>query len=199
LNFIFGIVCLFVCVCAFSLRRESPNMILGDKPLIFEVVLSHKHNSVWGDEKMCSRRHLPREGFRRVGGGWLRDEASPNGACLAWNQHEERRPLIGQATWALGRHPLVLMLVWTRALATRLPGSIPLVRRLPSSASRRGAVPLLRPQAVADGAVRWCPRPVIPVAQAPAEGVSLQPVHRRSRWWSVIDDAVHMNDELVAE
>jgi hypothetical protein len=41
LNFIFGIVCLFVCVCAFSLRRESPDMILGDKPLIFEVVLSH--------------------------------------------------------------------------------------------------------------------------------------------------------------
>jgi hypothetical protein len=34
LNFIFGIVCLFVCVCAFSLRRESPDMILGDKPLI---------------------------------------------------------------------------------------------------------------------------------------------------------------------
>jgi hypothetical protein len=31
LNFIFGIVCLFVCVCAFSLRRESPDMILGDK------------------------------------------------------------------------------------------------------------------------------------------------------------------------
>jgi hypothetical protein len=41
LNFIFSIVCLFVCVCAFSLRRESPDMILGDKPLIFEVVLSH--------------------------------------------------------------------------------------------------------------------------------------------------------------
>jgi hypothetical protein len=39
LNFIFGIVCSFVCVCAFSLRRESPDMILGDKPLIFEVVL----------------------------------------------------------------------------------------------------------------------------------------------------------------
>jgi hypothetical protein len=31
-----------VCVCAFSLRRESPNMILGDKPLIFEVVLSQR-------------------------------------------------------------------------------------------------------------------------------------------------------------
>jgi hypothetical protein len=29
-----------VCVCAFSLRQESPDMILGDKPLIFEVVLS---------------------------------------------------------------------------------------------------------------------------------------------------------------
>jgi hypothetical protein len=39
LNFIFGIVCLFVCVCAFSLRRESPDMILGDKRFIFEVVL----------------------------------------------------------------------------------------------------------------------------------------------------------------
>jgi hypothetical protein len=40
LNFIFGIVYLFVCVCVFSLRRESPDMILGDKSLIFEVVLS---------------------------------------------------------------------------------------------------------------------------------------------------------------
>jgi hypothetical protein len=45
LNFIFGIVCLFVCVCAFSLRRESPDMILGDKPLIFEVVLSQFSSS----------------------------------------------------------------------------------------------------------------------------------------------------------
>jgi hypothetical protein len=41
LNFIFDIVCLFECVCAFSLRRESPDMILGDKPFTFEVVLSH--------------------------------------------------------------------------------------------------------------------------------------------------------------
>jgi hypothetical protein len=40
LNFIFGIVCVFVCVCAFSLRRESPDMILGDKLLISEMVLS---------------------------------------------------------------------------------------------------------------------------------------------------------------
>jgi hypothetical protein len=46
LNFIFGIVCLFVCVCAFSLRQESPDMILGDKPLIFEVVLLRR-----GDEE----------------------------------------------------------------------------------------------------------------------------------------------------
>jgi hypothetical protein len=29
------------CVCVFSFRRESPDMILGDKPLIYEVVLSH--------------------------------------------------------------------------------------------------------------------------------------------------------------
>jgi hypothetical protein len=27
-------------VCAFSFHRESPDMILGDKPLISEVVLS---------------------------------------------------------------------------------------------------------------------------------------------------------------
>jgi hypothetical protein len=40
LNFIYGIVCLYVCVCAFSLHRESPDMILWDKPLIFEVVPS---------------------------------------------------------------------------------------------------------------------------------------------------------------
>jgi hypothetical protein len=31
-----------MCVCAFSLRQESPDMILGDEPLISEVVLSHK-------------------------------------------------------------------------------------------------------------------------------------------------------------
>jgi hypothetical protein len=42
LNFIYGIVCLYVCVCAFSLQRESPDMILGDKPLISEVVLSQE-------------------------------------------------------------------------------------------------------------------------------------------------------------
>jgi hypothetical protein len=46
LNFIYGAVCLYVCVCAFSLRRESPDMILGDKPLISEVVLS-QHGLVW--------------------------------------------------------------------------------------------------------------------------------------------------------
>jgi hypothetical protein len=40
LNFIYGVVCLYVCVCTFSLRREFPDMILGDKPLISEVVLS---------------------------------------------------------------------------------------------------------------------------------------------------------------
>jgi hypothetical protein len=38
-----------VYVCTFSLRRESLDMILGDKPLIFEVVLSQsqpERNSV---------------------------------------------------------------------------------------------------------------------------------------------------------
>jgi hypothetical protein len=28
------------CVCVFSLHRESLNMMLGDKPLIYDVVLS---------------------------------------------------------------------------------------------------------------------------------------------------------------
>jgi hypothetical protein len=28
------------CVCVFPLRRESLDMILGDKPLIYDVVLS---------------------------------------------------------------------------------------------------------------------------------------------------------------
>jgi hypothetical protein len=39
----------YVCVCSFSLHRESPNMILGDKPLISEVVLSQLFNacSTW--------------------------------------------------------------------------------------------------------------------------------------------------------
>jgi hypothetical protein len=40
-----------VCVYAFSLHRESTNMILGDKPLIFEVVLSHRST--------LSSRHCP--------------------------------------------------------------------------------------------------------------------------------------------
>jgi hypothetical protein len=40
LNFIYGIVCLYVCVCVFSLRQESPDMILEDKPLISKVVLA---------------------------------------------------------------------------------------------------------------------------------------------------------------
>jgi hypothetical protein len=30
------------CVCVFSLRQKSPDMILGDKPLIYEVVLSQR-------------------------------------------------------------------------------------------------------------------------------------------------------------
>jgi hypothetical protein len=32
---------LMYCVCVFLLHRGSPDMILGDEPLILEVVLSH--------------------------------------------------------------------------------------------------------------------------------------------------------------
>jgi hypothetical protein len=42
----------YVCVCAFSLRRESPDMILGDKLLIFEVVLSQCRIGRCSREKM---------------------------------------------------------------------------------------------------------------------------------------------------
>jgi hypothetical protein len=74
LNFIYGIVCLYVCVCAFLLRRESPNMILGDKPLISEVVLSQlvpdqdwgkthmkaskNHNNILGEERLAHIRTI---------------------------------------------------------------------------------------------------------------------------------------------
>jgi hypothetical protein len=64
LNFIFGIVCIFVCVCAFSLRRESPDMIFGDKPLISEGVLSQtgpppRHGSTTSPHHLTSKRCLP--------------------------------------------------------------------------------------------------------------------------------------------
>jgi hypothetical protein len=36
------------CVCVFSFYRESPDMILGDKSHIFEVVLSQMWNG-WID------------------------------------------------------------------------------------------------------------------------------------------------------
>jgi hypothetical protein len=74
LNFIFGIVCLCVCVCAFLLRQEFPDMILGDKPLISEVVLSQlvpeqdwgkthmkaskNRNNVFGEERLAHIRTL---------------------------------------------------------------------------------------------------------------------------------------------
>jgi hypothetical protein len=49
LNFIYGIICLYVCVCAFSLHRESSDMILGEKSLISEVVLSQLGDMVLAD------------------------------------------------------------------------------------------------------------------------------------------------------
>jgi hypothetical protein len=57
MNFIYGTVCLYVCVCAFSLHRESPDMILGDKPLIYEVVLSQ--DSVGPSLEKLSRQEKP--------------------------------------------------------------------------------------------------------------------------------------------
>jgi hypothetical protein len=69
-----GTVCLYVCVWAFLLRRESPDVILGDKPLISEVVLSQlvpeqdwgkthtkaskTHNNVFGEERLAPIRTI---------------------------------------------------------------------------------------------------------------------------------------------
>jgi hypothetical protein len=40
--------------CVFSIHRESPGMILGDKPLIYKVVLSQYrlHTGVYGPSKL---------------------------------------------------------------------------------------------------------------------------------------------------
>jgi hypothetical protein len=46
-----------MCVCAFSLRRESPDMILGEKPLIAEVVLSQRHSAT---ERGCAAESMAR-------------------------------------------------------------------------------------------------------------------------------------------
>jgi hypothetical protein len=70
LNFIFGIVCLFVCVCAFSLRRESPDMILGDKPLIFEVVLSHPLSFIIGGGDQVLRLKKALYGLCKAPSAW---------------------------------------------------------------------------------------------------------------------------------
>jgi hypothetical protein len=51
------VVYAYMCVCAFSLHRESPDMILGDKPLISEVVLSHtwysNYSVIYNDLHLC--------------------------------------------------------------------------------------------------------------------------------------------------
>jgi hypothetical protein len=60
LNFIFGIVCLFVCVCAFSLRRESPDMILGDKtPHFWGGSVTHNDTHYRGRVTLTTWAFLP--------------------------------------------------------------------------------------------------------------------------------------------
>jgi hypothetical protein len=46
------------CVCVFSLHRESPNMILGNEPLISEVVLSQLAASPLPQELVAIVRHV---------------------------------------------------------------------------------------------------------------------------------------------
>jgi hypothetical protein len=83
LNFIFGIVCLFVCVYAFSLRRESPDMILGDKPLISEVVLSQ----LTGPSPACQAHDQAFGRLRPMGAASARMARGHN----AWSRPEPHR------------------------------------------------------------------------------------------------------------
>jgi hypothetical protein len=62
------------CICVFSLHRESPDMILGDKPLISEVALpqfiseqdygkthmkaSKNHNNVFSEKRLTHIRTI---------------------------------------------------------------------------------------------------------------------------------------------
>jgi hypothetical protein len=56
LNFIFSTVCLYVCVCAFSLRQESPDMILGDEPLISDQSLYKTDSNYIALIKACIKK-----------------------------------------------------------------------------------------------------------------------------------------------
>jgi hypothetical protein len=59
----------YMCLCIFSLHQESPNMILGDKPLISEVVLSQLVlEQDWGKTHMkSSKNHYNIFGEERLG------------------------------------------------------------------------------------------------------------------------------------
>jgi hypothetical protein len=49
----------YVCVCAFSLHRESPARILADKPLLFQggsviiATIEYKGYGSWSNHRMC--------------------------------------------------------------------------------------------------------------------------------------------------
>jgi hypothetical protein len=64
-----------VCVCAFSLHRESPDMIFGDKPLISDVVLSHSCRC-----RPCRRRSPSRWCHCHQSGvtGWIPPQKRPS-------------------------------------------------------------------------------------------------------------------------
>jgi hypothetical protein len=52
----------YMCVCAFSLHRESPGMILGDKPLLVEggsVTIAARHELI-ADSHLRRPFHLGR-------------------------------------------------------------------------------------------------------------------------------------------
>jgi hypothetical protein len=105
LNFIFGIVCLFVCVCAFSLHRESPDMILGDKPLIFEVVLSQSSSAASPNQD--SSDNYPEIGISVCGDssweGRLISMVAPNGDSS--HNSSSRCPTIGRSEASDARTP----------------------------------------------------------------------------------------------
>jgi hypothetical protein len=76
-----------VCVCVFSLHRESPDMILGDKPLISEVVLSHHVSRTSGYAtrygQLRSSRMSRGSSFRLLAQGSSRAATCPVAQALA--------------------------------------------------------------------------------------------------------------------
>jgi hypothetical protein len=76
-----------ICVCAFSLYRESLDQSWGDRPLISEVVLSQQHLShrPWGRGLGCQSSRWWTQGSQSEQFHWERSH------CMSGTLHRGRR------------------------------------------------------------------------------------------------------------